>query len=291
MQNKIDKEVNQLVSTHLDGDDADPKPPLPKGCVDRVRYWMGFGFLWKYRRTKISTMDTSSSSSSSSCTAVSVGSSASSKQFNRLFGVQKQQYDKIEAAIATVSIRIEMLQDRAKLQREKAVSLSKAGRKQDALRELRKAKSTDRQVLTTRDAFETLERQQDLLNESVLQKELATALASTNEVVKSKTKGLLPLSEKVVDQSQELRDATDDVAAVFEGLHPTYDNDDDALLEELDDLLQDSEAEPPYVAEKAMTHSTTRPAATSIFDFPEAPNTAVSVSPMAQETSAHVVAG
>ena len=151
------------------------------------------------------------------------------------------------------------------------------------MRELKKAKATDKQILMAQQALDTLEQQSDLLSESVLQREMATALASTNQTVKSKTKGLLPATEKAVDESQELRDAAEDVAAVFEGLQPTYDVDNDELLEELNQLVDDARSDQstvaaPVAAPAAASSSAAlladRQAAleeVSLADFPSAP--------------------
>ena len=269
LRESIQKQNNHVAAVTLDGADDDPAP-LSKGCFGRVSFCPGW-FSKSSGRTRIATDESSSS--------LTGASAQSSSKFDGLFGVHKQQSNKIEVALATVSKRVETVKDRAKLQRERAVSLSQAGKREEAIRELKKARNTDKQVIAAQNALETLERQQDLLSESVLQKELASALASTNELVKSKTRGLLPLSEKAVDTSQDLRDAADDIAAVFEGLQPTYENDDDELLSELNDLIEDSQpaTHSSMVHTAAVASAPTNTGSTvDIAAFPSAPKAKVS---------------
>ena len=270
MRDSIQKQNNHVAAVTLDGAEDDPAPPS-KGCFGRVSFCPGW-FSKSSGRTRIATEESSS-------TLIVGTSTQSSSKFDGLFGVQKQQSNKIEVALATVSKRVETLKDRAKLQRERAVSLSQAGKREEAIRELKKARNTDKQVSAAQNALETLERQQDLLSESVLQKELASALASTNELVKSKTKGLLPMSEKAVDTSQDLRDAADDIAAVFDGLQPTYEHDDDELLSELNDLIEDSQPARRCIGQAAavaVSSATKTGSTVDINAFPTAPKAKVS---------------
>jgi hypothetical protein len=245
----LTKEVNRLLSVRGEAADVDGVH-LPVGCFGRL-VWAcpRFSLFSSSGRVKLSTVEGGSTAAGSSyaATQANLFNAAPSKDtfHRRIFGTQSgvaaQESRKIEVALQTVSARLEALRDRSKIQRERVVYLSNEGKKTEALRELKKAKATDKQVAVAQQALDTLERQNDLLSESVLQKELATALASTNQTVRGKTKGLLVASEKAVDQSQELRDAADDVAAVFEGLAPAHDDDDDdELLAELSQLIDDT---------------------------------------------------
>lgn len=278
------KEVDKLVSLHVDGNDID-SIPVSVGCFGRiVGSCHKMGIFSNNGRTKLSTVEISNLGSATSSTAAAAAGAVGkavgkSSLHSRIFGNQKgvsQQREKIEEAMQAVSVRLESLRDRAKIQRERAVSLSQKGRKEEAMRELKKAKATDKQTLMAQQALDTLERQSDLLSESVLQREMATALASTNQTVKSKTKGLLPATEKAVDESQELRDAADDVAAAFDGLQPTYDFENDELLEELAQLVEEAHSDESAVAAPVAAPAVASLPAVilqdvSLSDFPVAP--------------------
>jgi Fic family protein len=149
----------------------------------------------------------------------------------------------------TVKARVDGLADRVKIGRERALRAKNEGRSNDAIRELKKAKALEKQLTAARAALDTLERQQDMIEESVLQRELATALKSTTTSVKNKSRGLLAFAESAVDESVEVRDDVEDVAAVFEGMASTYDTgvDDDDLIEELNALTSETVG---YVADE-----------------------------------------
>ena len=87
-----------------------------------------------------------------------------------------------------------------------------------------------------------LERQIDVLAESALQKEVATALSASVAVAKKKTAGLLSKTEDAVDSAVELKDFAEDVSQAFGGLQA--DNyDEDELLEELQAMQMEEEIE------------------------------------------------
>ena len=165
---------------------------------------------------------------------------ASSSLVNRLVGVRKQscgEEAKLSEAAAAVAARVDSLKDRAEISRQRAISASQKGNKEEALRELRRAKGVEKQLATARTAQATLEKQMDLLEESVLQKELTAALKSTTSTIKLKSKGVLESAEVAIDGAQEASDEVADIAQVFEGLAPSGDVDDDELLAELDELI------------------------------------------------------
>jgi hypothetical protein len=112
------------------------------------------------------------------------------------------------------------------------------------LRELKRAKATEKQLAVARNAQETLERQQDMLEESQLQKELTVALQSTTSSIKAKSKGVLSSAESAIDDAHEARDEVADIAQVFEGLTPADDYDDDELAAELEEMIGGAATEP-----------------------------------------------
>jgi len=132
----------------------------------------------------------------------------------------------------------ETLGERAGAARAKAKSLMSAGKKTEALACLKKAKQAEGQHANAMATASALERQIDMLAESALQKEVATALSASVAVAKKKTIGLMSKTEDAVDAAVELKDFAEDVSSVLGGLQA--DNfDDDELLEELEAMQAD----------------------------------------------------
>lgn len=266
-----DKVVNELVRTWAP-EEASPT----QGCLPKIRICPP----WASRGSRVSTKEPPATAGASGVAAASGESGTVVRQsgegnrlLNRLVGVRKQQAsesEKIQTAMQTVQMRVESLFDRVKIGRERALMAKQQGRQEEAVRELRKSKAIEKQLAAARMALDTLERQQDMIAETTLQRELATALKSTTEGVKAKNKGLLSLAESAVDQSVEVRDDVEDVAAVFEGMVPAYDTgvDDDDLLAELNELVGEAQAQ----------QATAAPVASSGIDieaFPSAPRAEV----------------
>jgi hypothetical protein len=199
-------------------------------------------------------------------------------------GAQAQNENaKIEEAMENVSARVDGLSDRLKVMRAKAVASSKAGKKEEALREMKKVKGVEKQLATAQSALEALERQSDALAQTALQKELASALASANSQMKSKSKGLLSMAENAVDESAERLDESEDIAQVFEGLAPSGGGmDEEELLDELNALVQDeTDTDTDTHATEQSTGMIPIPEPTNAAswnEFPEAPNAPMLVS-------------
>ena len=121
---------------------------------------------------------------------------------------------------------------------------NQAGQRETALRELREAESTAKQVSAAEAALRPSSDSRTCSARPSCTRNSPSALASTNLSVKSKQKGLLNASESAVDTAQELRDQAEDVAAVFEGIAPAVDQDDDELLEELEELMNEGNTAP-----------------------------------------------
>lgn len=230
----VDKKVDQLVRTW-----APDEAPVQQGCFPKLASCIP----WRSRASRVATSEMPAAVTSS--TGEMRQSGQSNKLLMRMVGSKKQQTsetEKIQVAMSTVSSRVDSLSDRVKIGRERALRAKTEGRKEEAVRELKKSKVLEKQLLAARAALDTLERQQDMIAESALQRELATALQSTTAGVKGKNKGLLSLAESAIDGAVEVRDEVEDIAAVFEGMAPAYEAgvDDDELLAELDDLTQDT---------------------------------------------------
>ena len=228
--------------------------PTSSGCFHR---------LWAcapMRAARVSTREETTPATQTIKTA------ATNSLLNRLVGSKKKdQSVQLDAALQSVAARVSELADREKLARARAVAASRAGKKEEALRELKKAKAVEKQLVAARMALATLEQQHDMLAETALHQELTTVLKSTTGVVKKKQKGLLESAEQAVDANQEMVDDVSDISQVFEGLAPVGDVDEDGLLEELREMVgEDVEAAAPVVA----------PVAAAVPSFPTAPTSA-----------------
>lgn len=230
----MDKDIDRVLKAWA------PEEAAPtRGCLPKLRICP----TWMSKGSRVATIEPAVGA------AAGVGAAIGHRQsgennglLNRLVGVRKQhcpETENIESVIQTVQLRVESLADRLKIGRERALMARQAGKQEQAVREMRKSKAVEKQLAAARVALDTLERQQDLIAETTLQRELATALKSTTTSVKTKSKGLLSLAEAAIDESMEVHDDAEDVAAVFEGMAPAYDTgaDDADLLAELDELV------------------------------------------------------
>ena len=98
--------------------------------------------------------------------------------------------DRLSTAAKSMEAHAESLGERAAAARAKAKSLMAAGKKFEALAMLKKAKQAEAQHSNAVATHAALERQIDVLAESALQKEVATALSASVAVAKKKTAGL-----------------------------------------------------------------------------------------------------
>ena len=177
--------------------------------------------------------------------------------------------DRLSTAAKSMEAHAESLGERAAAARAKAKSLMAAGKKFEALAMLKKAKQAEAQHSNAVATHAALERQIDVLAESALQKEVATALSASVAVAKKKTAGLLSKTEDAVDSAIELKDFAEDVSSAFGGLQA--DNyDEDELLEELNALAMEEEVE-EVIATPAPAPVVAVPVAVDASAYPEAP--------------------
>ena len=150
--------------------------------------------------------------------------------------------DRLTSAAKSMEAHADSLGEKAAAARSKAKALMAAGKKAEALAWLKKAKQAEAQHSNAVATHAALERQIDVLAESALQKEVATALSASVAVAKKKTVGLLSKTEDAVDAAVELKDFAEDVSQAFGGLQ-TDTFDEDELLEELNALTMEDEIE------------------------------------------------
>lgn len=152
--------------------------------------------------------------------------------------------NRLTTAAASMEQHADALGERAGAARVKAKSLMAVGKKTEALACLKKAKQAESQHANAVATHSALERQIDLLAESALQREVATALSASVSVAKKKTIGLMSKTEDAVDSAIELKDFAEDVSQVMGGLQ-TDDYDEDSLLEELEAMQVDDDVSVP----------------------------------------------
>jgi hypothetical protein len=228
---------------HLMSSAADPTP----GC--------GLCSFWKrlsrhQKRAVVSAVDsvesTESVGSAGSVGAVgSVSKSASSTQ-SRLFGMKKASAsEKLAQAAAALKSRLLQLESRAASEREEARSSMKAGQKASAMRMLKRSKLSEKQCEAAQQSLLAIEQQIDMLSTAEMQKEIASALASSSKGLKA-SKGLVKSAEAAVDDAQDARDMAEDLSNALSELGASGNADDDELLEELQAMVND---DPPSASD------------------------------------------
>lgn len=158
--------------------------------------------------------------------------------FGKSLGKKGTAQGKLEAATVTMRGRVQQLEARAVEARECAQRAMREGNKASAVRELRKAKMISKQALSTQSALDAVEAQSDMLEQTALQREVASALGATAKSLK-KDKGLLSKAEDAVDAASEMRDLHEDLSTVMAGLGDATASglDDDDLMVELQEMM------------------------------------------------------
>ena len=151
-------------------------------------------------------------------------------------------------AAEQMEMHAEQLYAKASASRSKAKALMGQGKKADAMVSLKRAKGLEKQAQVAASTHAAIEQQQDFLESSALQREVATALSASVAATKKKTRGLLEKAESAVDDSAELRDAVGDISEVMGGLNTGDQYDEDDLMEELELMQKEVEEDAPTEA-------------------------------------------
>lgn len=174
------------------------------------------------------------------------GASVNTQQASsRLFGVRKADpHVALAAAAETMESRNHQLEARAASEREEARRLMALGQKASAVRALKRAKGTEKQLEANQAALMALEQQVDMMTQAAMQKQVATALATSSKGMKAQ-KALLKTAESAVDDAQDARDMADDLGNVMADFAQSGNGavDDDELMDELNQMI--NEAPPP----------------------------------------------
>ena len=168
---------------------------------------------------------------------------------SRLFGMKKANpHAKLAEAAASMESRIMQLESKASSEREEAKKLMQAGSKPSAMRMLKRAKATEKQLEVNQASLLAVEQQVDMMAQAQMQKQIASALASSSKGMKAQKK-LLKNAESAVDDAQDARDMADDLGNVMSefAANGNGDADEDDLLAELQQMC-DEDPNPPATA-------------------------------------------
>ena len=186
-------------------------------------------------------------SESTASTGVATGSATQA----RLFGMKKADpHAKLAEAAASMEKRIQELELRAQAERAEAKSQMLAAQKTSAMRMLKRAKATEKQLEANQSSMMAIEQQVDLMAQAQMQKQLASALASSSKGMKAQKK-LLKNAESAVDDAQDARDMADDFANVMSEFASNGNGNDveDDLMDALQQMMNE---DPPPPTTSAM---------------------------------------
>lgn len=199
-------------------------------------------------------------------TASAPGAAGGVQSSSRLFGIRKSDpHLALASAASTMESRNQQLESRAASEREEAKRLLGLGQKASAMRALKRAKATEKQLEANQSALLAVEQQVDLLAQAKMQKELASALATSSKGMKSQKK-LLKNAESAVDEAQDARDMAEDLGNVMaEFAQSGGGADDDELMEELNAMMSEGPPPPPLgsVSEEGAAQSSAGDAETA----------------------------
>lgn len=231
---KLRREEEQKLGVEIDRLMSRATEPTP-GC-GICSIWSKLTRSQKHAAISVATSETSSSLEQVS---TSKSSKAVSSTQSRLFGLKKQSAtERLSQAAEALKNRLLQLESRAASEREEAKSAMKSGQKTSALRMLKRSKMTEKQVEAAQQSLLAIEQQVDLLAQAAMQKEIASALASSASGFKANKK-LVQNAEAAVDDAQEVRDMAEDLSNALSELGATENGDDEELMLELKSMVDD----------------------------------------------------
>ena len=224
-QRKFGATIDRLVAQ------ADGETP---GC--------GICSIWRRMSGRQRSMALASVSEGTSSTATTTATVTQS----RLFGMKKANpHAKLAEAAASMEARIAQLECKAASERAETKKLMQSGSKQSAMRMLKRAKATEKQLEANQASLLAVEQQVDLMAQAAMQKQIASALSASSKGMKAQ-KNLLKNAESAMDDAQDARDMADDLGTVMSefAANGTGDADEDDLMSELQSMM-DEETPPP----------------------------------------------
>jgi hypothetical protein len=272
--------------------DEDECPDAPVGCFPRL---VGCVIPWRGRGA--ASMQRLAHEEAASASGAAGSARTHSRMETAIFGQAKgaagqSASERLQSAAANVEVHVQQLGEKASLARARAAQLMSEGNRAGALMALKKAKAAEKQLETAAATHAALESQVDVLAQSELQKQVASALSASVATTKKKTKGLLSKAETAVDEAIELKDFAEDVTAALGGLQAEQ-FDEDELMAELEELAAPAVATKKVVFKEEEAEA--KPAGVGVGvgagaeRFPSAPSrpvTAALLEEEAQETAA-----
>lgn len=225
-QASIEARIERAIATGTIPIEGEEIPPAATGCAGKLACLLPW--MWARAGRQRVARDEAA--------GVGVGAGRMRTAMDaRLFGQQKAQAsaaDRLSQAAENMASHIESLSDKASLARARAQQLMGQGKKAEAMMALKKAKMVEKQLETAQSTHAALETQVDVLAQSELQKQVASALSASVASTKKKQKGLLGRTETAVEDAAELKDLAEDISSAMGGLQ-TEVFDEDELMEEL----------------------------------------------------------
>lgn len=225
-QRKLGAQIDTLIRQ------ADAEPTA--GC--------GVCHIWRRLTGRQRVVALAVASEAAGSTANGVASATASLHTqSRLFGARKSDpHTKLAEAASSMEVRISQLECRAASERAEAKRLVAAGQKTSALRALKRAKATEKQLEANQQSLMAIEAQVDMMAQAQMQKQLATALASSSKGMKGQKK-LLKSAEAAVDDASDARDMADDLSNVMAEFAQSSggNEDEDELMAELNSMLSE----------------------------------------------------
>lgn len=227
-QRKLGEQIDELICLAEDG-------PAPRcGLCSLWRNWP--------RRKRNVEIHAVTAGAMSTGTRAATGTAAQA----RLFGIKRADpHTKLAEAAISMESRIAQLDAKAESERAEAKRLVLAGQKPSAMRMLKRAKATEKQLEANQASLLAVEQQVDLMAQAKMQKEVASALSASSKGMKAQKK-LLKHAESAVDDAQDARDMADDLGNVMAEFaqNGNADADDEDLMAELQQMVDDDPSPP-----------------------------------------------
>lgn len=224
-QRKLGAQIDVLMRQAEDG-------PTP-GC--------GVCSIWRRLTGRQRSAALAAASEGATSTTISTSIAGGTATQARLFGMKKADpHAKLAEAALGMEKRIQELELRAQAERAEAKSQMQTGQKASAVRMLKRAKMTEKQLEANQQSLMAIEQQVDLMAQAQMQKQLASALASSSKGLKSQKK-LLKNAESAVDEAQDARDMADELGNVMADFaaNGNGSTDEDDLMAELQQMVDD----------------------------------------------------
>lgn len=240
-------------------------PDDDDGVVMERTGCFNLGGCFRFGRTRVRTAEVTSSGQAqgeASTDAKRVKGGLLSKFMS---GSKAHAAARLDEAASLLSERIENLEQRMASAREEAKIRMQAGQKSNALRALKRSKMLELSLSQASTALGALDRQRELFAEAELNKQVTGAISDTMKTMKKTCKAAnLSGAERAIDDAQDVQDGLTDLNDVMSqfsasGLSAAGADDEDALLDELNAMVEVEECAPHPVQETRSVASASKP--------------------------------